>query len=91
MNKKVLVSAIVPIYNNEKFIKRCLDSIINQTLKEIEIICINDGSTDNTLKILNEYQMMDNRIRIVNQTNRGVSDSRNTGIRLANRKLYYFC
>ena len=56
------VSIIVPVYNGEKYLERCLESIINQTYKNIEIICINDGSTDESKNILKQYQLKDNRI-----------------------------
>lgn len=78
------VSIIVPVYNIEKYLAKCLDSLINQTLKEIEIICVNDGSTDNSAEILNEYAQKDSRIRIINQENAGLSAARNTGINNAN-------
>lgn len=77
------ISIIIPIYNAEKYLERCLDSIINQTLKEIEIICINDGSTDNSLLILEKYAQKDKRIIIENQNNEGVSSARNKGLKLA--------
>ncbi len=74
------VSVIVPVYNVEKYLEECIESLINQTLTDIEIICINDGSTDNSLKILEELQKKDNRIKIINQKNSGVSSARNNGI-----------
>ncbi|WP_373076921.1 glycosyltransferase family 2 protein [Fusobacterium mortiferum] len=80
-NKKV--SIIIPCYNVEKFIEKTLESAINQTLKDIEIIVINDGSIDNTLSIIEKYAIKDTRIKIVNQKNKGLSASRNIGIRLA--------
>lgn len=70
------VSIIVPVYNVEKYLERSLNSLINQTLKDIEIICVNDGSKDNSLKILEEYSKKDNRIIIINQDNAGVSVAR---------------
>lgn len=73
-------SIIVPVYNVEKYLPKCLDSLVNQTYKNIEIICINDGSTDNSLAILNEYAQKDIRIKIINQENQGVSVARNNGI-----------
>lgn len=79
----VKLSIIIPVYNTEKYLHRCLDSAINQTLTDIEIICINDGSTDNSLSILNEYAAKDERIRIVNKKNEGAGVARNTGIILA--------
>ncbi len=74
------VSIIVPIYNSETYLEECLDSIINQTLKEIEIICVNDGSTDNSLDILNRYAPNDDRITIINKQNTGYGNSMNVGI-----------
>ena len=74
------ISVIIPVYNSEKFLKKCLDSIINQTLNDIEIICIDDGSTDKSLRILNNFADKDNRITIINQKNSGPSAARNKGI-----------
>ena len=66
------VSVIIPVYNTEKYLKECLDSVINQTFNDIEIICINDGSTDNSLDILKEYAKKDSRIIVITQENKGV-------------------
>lgn len=82
----IKVSAIVPVYNTEKFLEKCIRSIMSQTLKEIEIICINDGSTDNSLEILKKLQKEDNRIIIINKKNEGVSKARNVGIEKARGK-----
>jgi len=79
-----LITVIIPVYNTEKYLDRCINSIINQTLMDIEILCINDGSTDNSLKILSDYANKDNRIRIISQINKGLSAARNTGIKAAN-------
>lgn len=76
----MLVSIIIPVFNGEKNIKKCIDNIIKQTYKNIEIIVLNDGSKDNTLKILEEYKGVDERIKIINKENTGVSDTRNVGI-----------
>ena len=73
------VSIIVPVYNMEKRLNKCLDSIINQTYKNIEIIVINDGSKDNSLDIIKSYH--DDRIKIINQDNQGISVARNNGIK----------
>ena len=81
--ENIKVSIIIPVYNAEKYLGECLESLINQTLKEIEIICINDGSTDNSLTILKSYQKMDSRIKVINQKNSGPGKSRNTGIKFA--------
>lgn len=74
------VSVVIPVYNVEKYLPACLDSVINQTMKEIEIICINDGSTDDSLSILEYYKNIDGRVKIVSQENKGISAVRNVGI-----------
>lgn len=75
------ISIIIPIYNSEKYLKKCLDSVINQTLEDIEIICIDDCSTDNSRKILEEYKAKDNRIKLLfNKENKGQGYTRNIGI-----------
>ena len=74
------ISVIIPIYNCEKYIKECLSSLFEQTFKNFEIICINDGSTDNTLKILKEFKELDNRIYVFNQNNTGPGITRNIGM-----------
>lgn len=83
MNNRVKVSVLVPIYNVEKFLPECLDSLINQTLKDIEIICINDGSKDKSLKIIKDYAKKDKRIVIIDKTNSGYGDSMNQGLKKA--------
>ena len=75
-----LVSIIIPVYNVEKYLKKCLDSVINQTYKNIEIIIINDGSTDNSLKICQNYEKKYSNIKVINQNNQGLSAARNKGI-----------
>ncbi len=77
------VSVIVPVYNTEKFLDKCLNSLINQTLDDIEIICINDGSTDNSLSILEKYANIDSRIKVINQENKKQGAARNSGMRIA--------
>ena len=74
------VSVLVPVYNVEKFLPDCLESLVGQTLKEIEIICINDGSTDGSLGILREYAKLDKRLKIINKKNSGYGDSMNQGL-----------
>lgn len=71
----------VPVYNVEKYIGQCLDSIVNQTYKNLEIIIVNDGSNDNSLEIINRYSQNDRRIKIINLENKGVSFARNIGIK----------
>ena len=77
------VSVIIPIYNSQKNLKECLNSVINQTLKDIEIICIDDGSTDKSLKITKDFAKNDNRIIILTQQNKGAGSARNLGIEKA--------
>ena len=84
------ISIIVPIYNSARYLKECLDSLINQTLKDIEIICINDGSEDDSAEILEEYKLKDDRIVIINLENAGVSASRNAGLRIAKGEFIGF-
>ncbi len=87
--QQITLSVIVPVYNSEKYLARCLGSIVNQDGK-FEIIAINDGSTDKSLKILQEYAKKYSNIKIVNQSNQGVSASRNKGIDEANGKYIIF-
>ena len=79
----VKVSILVPCYNVEKYLKQCLDSIVNQTLKDIEIICINDGSKDSTLEILREYENNDSRVKVISKKNSGYGASMNIGLETA--------
>ena len=85
-----VVSVIVPVYNVEQYLPQCLDSIVNQTLKNIEIICVNDSSTDNSLNILNHYAEKDPRIKVVTQPNGGAGAARNRGLSLAAGKYLSF-
>lgn len=89
MSNKPLVSVIVPVYNVEEYIKECLDSIVGQSYSSIEIILINDGSTDKSLEILTSYAS-DDRVKIVTQENKGLSCSRNKGISIATGKYLLF-
>lgn len=77
------ISVLIPVYNNEQYIEDCIKSISNQTLQDIEIIIINDGSTDNTKNIIENLQKKDNRIQVINKKNTGYGDSLNTGIQKA--------
>lgn len=86
----VKVSVIIPVYNTEDYLNECLDSIVNQSLKDIEIICINDGSTDNSLKILNKYANIDDRFNVFSQENKGQGSARNFGLKHAKGKYIYF-
>ena len=82
-NSKGLISVIVPVYNGEKYIEKCINSIRHQTYRNLEIIIVNDGSTDNTLEICKKLRYDDYRIKIINQENKGVSGARNTGLEAA--------
>lgn len=77
------ISVIIPVYNGEKYINQCLDSLLNQTFKDFEIICVNDGSTDKSLAILEQYAQKDSRIKIINQKNSGAAEARNNGLAYA--------
>ncbi len=79
----IKLSVIIPIYNVEAYLKQCMDSVVNQTLKEIEIICINDGSTDNSLLILQKYAQYDKRIIIIDKKNEGQGVARNIALSIA--------
>ena len=87
--RKRKISVIIPIYNMEKYLGQCLDSVFNQTLKDIDVICINDGSVDRSLDILTEYKKNHDNLFIINQTNHGVAFSRNVGIDYAQSE--YLC
>lgn len=84
------VSIILPIYNVEKYLNKCLDSLVNQTLTDLEFICINDGSEDKSLEILEEYAKKDNRFVIVSQENQGQGAARNKGLEIANGEYIVF-
>lgn len=86
----IKVSIVIPIYNVEKYLEKSLSSICNQTLKELEIICVDDGSTDGGLQICKEYQKQDNRIKIIHKENGGLSSARNKGLKNATGKYIYF-
>ena len=76
-----LISVIVPVYNVEKYIRACLESVLQQTFDIFEVICVDDGSTDRSVDIINEFT--DSRIRVISQKNRGLAGARNTGIRFS--------
>lgn len=85
-----MVSIIVPVYNAEKFIRRCIDSIIGQTIQDIEVILVNDGSLDKSLSIMQEYAERDTRVKIISQENKGVAAARNTGLSNATREYFLY-
>ena len=78
-----LISVIIPVYNTAEYLPRCLDSILNNTYRNLEVICINDGSKDSSLEVLNSYAAKDPRVKVIDQENAGVSAARNRGIREA--------
>ena len=84
------VSVVIPVYNVEKYLGECLDSVLRQTLNEIEIICVDDGSTDGSAAILQKYAAADPRIRLISQANAGLSAARNAGMDAATGKYIYF-
>lgn len=85
-----LISVIIPVYNVEKYLNKCIDSVIKQDYKNIEILIVNDGSTDNSKEIGTYYEKKDERIKLINIENSGVSNARNIGIRSANGKYITF-
>ena len=87
---QVDISIIIPIYNTEPYLAACLDSVLGQTFGNIEVICINDGSTDESPKIVEEYATRDSRIRVVNQANHGQAYARNKGVDISQGKYVYF-
>lgn len=84
------VSIIVPVYKVERYLAKCLDSILKQTMGDFEVICVNDGSPDKSVEVLKEYEHKDNRIRVISQHNQGLSVARNNGIKIASGKYVCF-
>ena len=85
-----LVSVIIPIYNTEKFLPLCISSVLNQTLTDIEVLLVNDGSTDGSGKICDEYACKDQRIQVIHTLNQGVSHARNQGLETAKGEYIAF-
>ena len=84
------ISIIIPVYNTEKYLHECLNSVVSQTIKDVEIICIDDGSTDNSYQILQEYAEKDSRFVILQQENKGAGAARNKGIEIAKGEFLVF-
>ncbi len=84
------ITVIIPVYNVEKYLKVAIDATINQTYKNLEIILVDDGSTDSSGKICDEYSKIDNRIKVIHQENKGLSGARNTGLDNATGKYIMF-
>ncbi len=87
---QVGISVIIPVYNVEKYLKDCLDSVFNQDFEDYEVICVDDGSTDNSLWILNEYAAISDKFHVIHQENGGLSNARNTGVTYSNGKYVCF-
>lgn len=85
-----LISVIVPVYNVERYLRKCIDSIINQSYINLEIILVNDGSTDSSLKICEQYHIKDSRIKLIDKKNGGLSDARNVGLDIATGQFITF-
>ena len=90
MNKVPLISVVVPVYNVEKYLSRCVESLISQTYENLEIILVDDGAKDNSGRICDEYVKKDNRIKVIHQENKGLSGARNTGIENAHGEYIAF-
>ncbi len=84
------ISVIVPVYNCEKYLEKCINSILSQTFDDLELILINDGSSDNSGKICDEFKEKDSRVKIVHQKNMGVSVARNVGLDVSEGKYIGF-
>lgn len=84
------ISVVVPIYNGEQYLKRCVDSVLEQTYKDIEVLLVNDGSTDGSLEILREYEQKDSRVKVIDKPNTGVSLTRNAGIDASEGEYIFF-
>lgn len=90
MNSTTLVSIIIPVYNAEKYLNACIDSCLFQTFDDFEIIAVNDGSKDNSLKILQEYKSNDSRVKVFDKPNEGAAATRRFGIEKASGKYFFF-
>ena len=86
----IKVSVIVPVYNTQDYLNECIDSVLNQSLADFELICIDDGSTDASLEILKDYEKKDNRIQVFSQKNSGLAASRNAGLNVAQGEYVLF-
>ena len=86
----IKISVIIPVYNAEKYLRECLDSVIGQALQDIEIICVDDGSTDSSLSVLQKYAAKDTRLKIVVQANQGAAAARNVGMAVAQGEYLAF-
>lgn len=90
MSDNPLISVIIPVYNPGRYFEKCINSILNQTYRNLEIILVDDGSTDGSEKVCDDYAQKDNRIKVIHQKNSGVSKARNAGLRIATGDYYHF-
>lgn len=90
MKENIKVTVIIPVYNSAQYLAKCIESMLNQTLKEIEIVCVDDGSTDESLDFLNHYKKIDNRIKIIKQENKYAGVARNNGMKIAKGEYLFF-
>ena len=88
--KSPKISVIIPVYNQERYIPQCLDSTLSQTLGDIEVVCVDDGSTDGSGAVLDAYAAKDSRVRVVHRENRGVGPTRNEGLAMARGEFVIF-
>ena len=88
--KQNKISIIIPVYNVEMYLEKCLESVLNQTYKNLEVILVDDGSTDKSGLICDEYQKNDSRIRVVHQDNQGLAAARNTGLQYVSGEYFSF-
>lgn len=91
VNRNDLISVIVPVYNMEQYMERCVNSIINQTYHNLEIILVDDGSTDHSPAMCDEYALRDGRIKVVHKPNGGLSDARNAGLAVVSGNYDRLC
>jgi glycosyltransferase involved in cell wall biosynthesis len=89
-NTHMIVSVVIPVYNQAPFLNECLDSVLAQTLRDIEVVCVDDGSTDGSSRILDEYASRDSRVKVIHQENHGVGPARNTGMDVAQGEFVAF-
>lgn len=85
-----MISIILPVYNTEKYLERCINSIVNQSYNDLEIIIIDDGSTDGSARICDEWREKDSRIKVIHKQNEGVSVARNTGLEISKGDFIFF-
>ena len=90
MQKQLKISIIIPVYNTSKYLRKCLDSVINQSYKNYEVIVVNDGSSDNSLEIIKEYMKNNSKITLIDQKNMGLSASRNNALKKVSSDYFLF-